>query len=126
MKKFGFCLKQSLELAQAADELGVNGAYFRVYHFAPQAASPMPLLGAIAGSTTHIEVGTGVIDMRYDNPLYLAEEAAACPIWRGRSSSCSCLLFVAMVLRMRTHWETRTRRCISPARRCRSSRTRRG
>jgi len=95
MKKFGFlsfghyaighqrgisgadALKQSLELAQAADELGVNGAYFRVHHFAPQAASPMPLLGAIAGSTTHIEVGTGVIDMRYENPLYLAEEAAA-------------------------------------------------
>lgn len=70
-------LKQSLDLAQAADDLGVNGAYFRVHHFAPQAASPMPLLGAIAGSNKHIEVGTGVIDMRYENPLYLAEEAAA-------------------------------------------------
>lgn len=70
-------LKQSLDFAQAADDLGVNGAYFRVHHFAPQAASPMPLLGAIADSTKHIEVGTGVIDMRYENPLYLAEEAAA-------------------------------------------------
>ena len=70
-------LKQAIELGRAADEIGVNGAYFRVHHFAPQGASPMPLLGAIAGSTTHIEVGTGVIDMRYENPLYLAEEAAA-------------------------------------------------
>lgn len=70
-------LKQALELSQAADEIGVNGAYFRVHHFAPQGASPMPLLGAIAGSTKHIEVGTGVIDMRYENPLYLAEETAA-------------------------------------------------
>lgn len=90
MKKFGFLsfghydirsgakdmLHQALELSQAADELGVNGAYFRVHHFAPQGAAPMPLLSAIAATTKHIEVGTGVIDMRYENPLYLAEEAA--------------------------------------------------
>ena len=90
MKAFGFLsfghyqigqerqmLQQSLELAKEADAIGVNGAYFRVHHFAPQGASPMPLLGAIIGATTNIEVGTGVIDMRYENPLYLAEEAAA-------------------------------------------------
>ena len=59
------------------DELGVDGTYFRVHHFARQQASPMPLLAAIAATTTRIEVGTGVIDMRYENPLYLAEEAAA-------------------------------------------------
>lgn len=70
-------LHQAIDLAVAADEIGVNGAYFRVHHFAPQNASPMPLLGAIAARTRHIEVGTGVIDMRYENPLYLAEEAAA-------------------------------------------------
>ena len=70
-------LKQAVELSVAADEIGVNGAYFRVHHFAKQAASPMPLLSAIAARTKRIEVGTGVIDMRYENPLYLAEEAAA-------------------------------------------------
>jgi alkanesulfonate monooxygenase SsuD/methylene tetrahydromethanopterin reductase-like flavin-dependent oxidoreductase (luciferase family) len=37
----------------------------------------MPLLAAIAAKTARIEMGTGVIDMRYENPLYLAEEAAA-------------------------------------------------
>ena len=94
MKKFGFLsfghhgpeghqfdarssLKSAIDLAVAADEIGVNGAYFRVHHFARQAASPMPLLSAIAAKTRHIEVGTGVIDLRYENPLYLAEEAAA-------------------------------------------------
>lgn len=70
-------LHDQLEISQAADELGVNGAYFRVHHFAPQGASPMPLLSAVAATTKHIEVGTGVIDMRYENPLFLAEEAAA-------------------------------------------------
>lgn len=70
-------LHTELELAKAADEIGVNGAYFRVHHFAPQGASPMPLMGAIAAATKRIEVGTGVIDMRYENPFYLAEESAA-------------------------------------------------
>lgn len=70
-------LHQAIDLSVGADELGVNGAYFRVHHFARQAAAPMPLLSAIAARTQHIEVGTGVIDMRYENPLYLAEEAAA-------------------------------------------------
>lgn len=73
----GDSLRQAIDLAQGMDELGVNGAYFRVHHFARQQASPMPLLAAIAAKTEHIEVGTGVIDMRYENPLYLAEEAAA-------------------------------------------------
>ena len=70
-------LHQAIDLSVAADEIGVNGAFFRVHHFAPQAAAPMPLLSAIASRTKAIEVGTGVIDMRYENPLYLAEEAAA-------------------------------------------------
>lgn len=73
-------LKQAVELGVGADEIGVNGAYFRVHHFAQQQASPMPLLATIAAKTKHIEVGTGVIDMRYENPLYLAEEAAALDI----------------------------------------------
>ncbi len=70
-------LQQAVVLAHGADQLGVNGAYFRVHHFARQAASPMPLLSAIAAVTDRIEVGTGVIDMRYENPLQLAEEAGA-------------------------------------------------
>lgn len=73
----GQMLRDAVEISVGADELGVNGAYFRVHHFATQAASPIPLLSTIAGKTRTIEVGTGVIDMRYENPLYLAEEAAA-------------------------------------------------
>lgn len=70
-------LTQAIDLSVAADELGVNGASFRVHHFARQAASPFPLLSAIAARTRRIEVGTGVIDLRYENPYYFAEEAAA-------------------------------------------------
>ncbi len=70
-------LLQSIDLAAAAEELGIDGAFFRVHHFARQLASPFPLLAAIAAKTSRIEMGTAVIDMRYENPLYMAEEAAA-------------------------------------------------
>ncbi|NLA65931.1 MAG: LLM class flavin-dependent oxidoreductase [Leucobacter sp.] len=80
----GDMMHQTIELAEAADEIGVNGAYIRVHHFARQSASPIPLLTAMAARTKHIEVGTGVIDMRYENPLYLAEEAAALDLISGR------------------------------------------
>ena len=70
-------LHQSIDLAVAAEDLGLDGAYFRVHHFARQAASPFPLLAAIGARTSRIEIGTGVIDMRYENPLYMAEDAGA-------------------------------------------------
>jgi alkanesulfonate monooxygenase SsuD/methylene tetrahydromethanopterin reductase-like flavin-dependent oxidoreductase (luciferase family) len=70
-------LLQSIDLAVAAEELGADGAYFRVHHFAQQLASPFPLLAAIGARTKRIEIGTGVIDMRYENPFYMAEDAGA-------------------------------------------------
>jgi alkanesulfonate monooxygenase SsuD/methylene tetrahydromethanopterin reductase-like flavin-dependent oxidoreductase (luciferase family) len=78
-------LLQSIDLAVAAEEIGIDGAYFRVHHFARQLASPFPLLSAVGARTTKIEIGTGVIDMRYENPLYMAEDAGAADlISRGR------------------------------------------
>ncbi|HEY2916988.1 MAG TPA: LLM class flavin-dependent oxidoreductase [Candidatus Limnocylindrales bacterium] len=70
-------LIQSIELAEAVEALGADGAYFRVHHFAQQLASPFPLLAAIGARTKRIEIGTAVIDMRYENPLYMAEDAGA-------------------------------------------------
>src|SRR3712207_3414453 len=76
-------LLQSIELAVAAEELGADGAYFRVHHFARQLASPFPLLAAAGARTSRIELGTGVIDMRYENPLYMAEDAGAADVSSG-------------------------------------------
>jgi alkanesulfonate monooxygenase SsuD/methylene tetrahydromethanopterin reductase-like flavin-dependent oxidoreductase (luciferase family) len=70
-------LQQSIELAVAAEELGADGAYFRVHHFAPQLGSPFPLLAAVGARTSRIEIGTAVIDMRYENPFYMVEDAGA-------------------------------------------------
>jgi alkanesulfonate monooxygenase SsuD/methylene tetrahydromethanopterin reductase-like flavin-dependent oxidoreductase (luciferase family) len=76
-------LLQSIDLAVAAEELGADGAYVRVHHFARQLGSPFPLLAAIGARTTSIEIGTGVIDMRYENPLYMAEDAGAADLIAG-------------------------------------------
>ena len=79
----GDALLQTIDLAVAAEELGVNGAYVRVHHFARQLASPFPLLAAMGARTKTIELGTAVIDMRYENPLYMAEDAAAADLIAG-------------------------------------------
>ncbi|MDT7843285.1 LLM class flavin-dependent oxidoreductase [Streptomyces justiciae] len=76
-------LLQAIDLAVAAEELGADGAYFRDHHFARQYASPFPLLAAIGARTSRIEIGTGVIDMRYENPLYMAEDAGAADLISG-------------------------------------------
>ncbi|MGX6603383.1 LLM class flavin-dependent oxidoreductase [Micromonosporaceae bacterium Da 78-11] len=79
----GDALLQTIDLAEAAEDLGVDGAFVRVHHFERQLASPFPLLAAIGARTSRIEIGTGVIDMRYENPLYMAEEAAAADLISG-------------------------------------------
>ncbi len=79
----GDTLLQSIELAVAAEEMGMDGAYFRVHHFARQLASPFPLLAAIGARTRSIEIGTGVIDMRYENPLYMIEDSGAADLISG-------------------------------------------
>ncbi|MCZ4060782.1 LLM class flavin-dependent oxidoreductase [Pantoea sp. LMR881] len=76
-------LLQSIDLAVAAEELGADGAYFRVHHFARQLSSPFPLLAAVGARTSKIEIGTGVIDMRYENPLYMVEDAGAADLISG-------------------------------------------
>src|SRR6187399_1822418 len=76
-------LLQSIDLAVAAEELGADGAYFRVHHFARQLGSPFPLLSAVGARTKRIEIGTAVIDMRYENPLYMVEDAGAADLIAG-------------------------------------------
>src|SRR5437764_9109768 len=76
-------LQQSIELAVAAEQLGADGAYFRVHHFARQLTSPFPLLAAVGARTSRIEIGTAVIDMRYENPFYMAEDAGAADLIAG-------------------------------------------
>src|SRR5689334_23075745 len=47
-------LVQTIELAEEAEALGIDGAFVRVHHFARQLASPFPLLAAIGARTSRI------------------------------------------------------------------------
>ena len=76
-------VRQTLELAVAAEEIGIDGAFVRVHHWARQLSAPFPLLAAIGARTSRIEIGTAVIDMRYENPLYMAEDAAVADLLAG-------------------------------------------
>src|SRR6478752_4522974 len=79
----GDALRQTVELAEAAQEIGIDGAFLRVHHWARQLSAPFPLLAAIGARTSRIEIGTAVIDMRYENPLYMAEDAAVADLLAG-------------------------------------------
>src|SRR6202034_2793092 len=76
-------LLQSIDLAVAAEELGADGAFFRVHHFANQLSSPFPLLAAVGARTNTIEIGTAVTDIRYENPLYMAEDGGSADLISG-------------------------------------------
>jgi len=76
-------LLQSIDLAVEAERIGMDGAYFRVHHYARQLASPFPLLAAVGARTQKIEIGTAVIDMRYENPYYMVEDAGAADLIAG-------------------------------------------
>ena len=69
-------LQDTVQMAVDAEAAGMDDAWFRVHHFQRMISSPFPLLAAMAARTERIRLGTGVIDLRYENPLYFAEAAA--------------------------------------------------
>ena len=50
---------------------------------APALRSPFPLLAAVGARTKRIEIGTAIIDMRYENPMYMAEDAGTADVISG-------------------------------------------
>ncbi len=69
-------MHDTIALAEAAEDAGMDGAWIRIHHFEQNTSSPFPLLAAMGARTSRVELGTGVINMRYENPLYMAEAAA--------------------------------------------------
>src|SRR3984957_1808502 len=77
-------LLQSIDLAVAAEQMGGDGGHFRVHYFARPLVSPFLLLAAVGARTSRIEIGTALIDMRYETPFYMAEDAGAADLIAGQ------------------------------------------
>ena len=76
-------LLQSIDLAVAAEELGADGAYFRVHHFARQLGSPFPLLAAAARRPRQSRSAPPSSTCATRIPLYMAEDAGAADLIAG-------------------------------------------
>ncbi|UBH24423.1 LLM class flavin-dependent oxidoreductase [Micrococcus porci] len=72
-----------VQMAVDAEAAGLDGAWIRIHHFQRMFSSPFPILTAMAAHTERIHLGTGVIDLRYENPLYMAEAAATTDLLAG-------------------------------------------
>jgi alkanesulfonate monooxygenase SsuD/methylene tetrahydromethanopterin reductase-like flavin-dependent oxidoreductase (luciferase family) len=79
----GAALRDGLRLVQHAEALGYDSAWVRVRHHEPYLSSPMTFFAAASQVTERIALGTGVIPMRYEDPLRLAEDAATVDLLSG-------------------------------------------
>ena len=83
VRSAGDVVLDTIRLAEAAQDAGMDGAWIRVHHFEQNLSSPFPMLAAMGARTSRVELGTGVINMRYENPLYMAEAAATADLVSG-------------------------------------------
>jgi alkanesulfonate monooxygenase SsuD/methylene tetrahydromethanopterin reductase-like flavin-dependent oxidoreductase (luciferase family) len=76
-------LEDGIRLFEHAEQLGFDIGWIRVRHFEEFPSSPLTLLAAIAQRTTTIRLATGVIPIRYEDPIRLAEDAATVDLLSG-------------------------------------------
>ncbi|WP_432546175.1 LLM class flavin-dependent oxidoreductase [Kineococcus sp. SYSU DK004] len=76
-------LEHGLRLVELAEDLGYDTAWVRVRHHEPFLSSPMTFFAAASQRTRRVHLGTGVIPMRYEDPLRLAEDAATVDLLSG-------------------------------------------
>ncbi|MDF2442582.1 MAG: hypothetical protein JWR01_785 [Subtercola sp.] len=76
-------LENGLQLFQFAEELGYDTGWVRVRHFEPYLSSPMTFLAAVSQRTSRMHFGTGVLPMRYEDPVRVAEDASTLDLLSG-------------------------------------------
>jgi len=68
-----------IEQLEVAEALGFDGGWIAQHHLSNgfgRLPSPLVLLAAVAERTRHIELGTGVIVLPFEDPIRLAEDAS--------------------------------------------------
>jgi alkanesulfonate monooxygenase SsuD/methylene tetrahydromethanopterin reductase-like flavin-dependent oxidoreductase (luciferase family) len=79
-------LADTLELFEAADQLGYDSMWVAQHHFGPPVGtlpSPLPLLAAAATKTRRLRLGTAVVILPLENPVRLAEDASVVDLLSG-------------------------------------------
>src|SRR5436305_13934722 len=68
-------LRNTLDLARFADELGYHRYWVAEHHASPMLACPSPeaLIGPIAAATSRLRVGSGGVMLPHYSPLKVAE-----------------------------------------------------
>lgn len=76
-------LRAGMALFYAAEELGYDTGWVRVRHLENYLSAPLPFLAAVGQHTERLGLGTGVVPVRYENPVRLAEDAATTDLLTG-------------------------------------------
>ncbi len=78
-------LEDTLALFEFGEDLGFDSAWVRQRHLEPGVSAAAVFLAAATQRTRHIELGSAVIQMGYENPFRLAEDLATVDVLsRGR------------------------------------------
>ncbi|WP_295695374.1 LLM class flavin-dependent oxidoreductase [Lapillicoccus sp.] len=75
--------ESTLEIIELGEQLGFDSAWLRHRHLQHGISSPVAVLAAATQRTSHIELGTAVTPVGWENPLRLAEDLATVDILSG-------------------------------------------
>ncbi|WP_433308906.1 LLM class flavin-dependent oxidoreductase [Micromonospora sp. CA-269861] len=73
----------TLKLMELGEQLGFDSTWVRHRHLQYGISSPVAVLAAASQRTRHLELGTAVIPLGWENPLRLAEDLATVDILSG-------------------------------------------
>jgi alkanesulfonate monooxygenase SsuD/methylene tetrahydromethanopterin reductase-like flavin-dependent oxidoreductase (luciferase family) len=83
-RPLGEVMQHGMEQIVRAEGLGIDAVWVTEHHFVDgYPSSPIPLLGAIAASTSRVRIGTGILVTPLHHPVRLAEELATLDVLSG-------------------------------------------
>jgi alkanesulfonate monooxygenase SsuD/methylene tetrahydromethanopterin reductase-like flavin-dependent oxidoreductase (luciferase family) len=69
-------LEEAIATFEYAESIGFDTGWVRQRHFDNYLASPITLLAAVSQRTERIRLGTGIVSIRYEDPIRFAEDAS--------------------------------------------------
>ena len=76
-------LEEAIATFEYAESIGFDTGWVRQRHFDNYLASPITLLAAVSQRTERIRLGTGIVSIRYEDPIRFAEDASTADLLSG-------------------------------------------